>query len=136
MSELTAEHVEQLRRGYADFSRGDFDAALAEGVHPDVEFVPPSASEPIRGVERVRAWMEPDAFASQVAEPEEFRVSGNKILVSQRTRLRGAGSGIEVEARQWTLWTYEDGLIKRIEVFLPHQEAEALRAAGLPPAQS
>ena len=130
MSEPNDGDVARLRRAYEAFSRGDFDAALATGVHPDIEFIPPGGQPPIRGVERFRAWMEPDAFESQVIEPQEFRGAANKILVSQRSRIRGAGSGIEMEVGSWAVWTLDDdGLVTRIENFL--EEGEALRAAGL-----
>jgi hypothetical protein len=76
--------------------------------------------------------MEPDAFESQVIEPREFRVAGNKILVWQHTRSRGAGSGIEMVLDMWAVWTLDDaGLVRRVQAFLPHEEANALRAAGL-----
>ena len=125
-----AETEARLRRAYEAFSRGDFDAALEAGTHADIEFVPPGGQPPIRGIERFRAWMEPDAFESQVIEPREFRGTGNKILVTQHSAIRGAGSGIEIEVDSWALWTLDDeGLVIRIENFL--DEADALRAAGL-----
>ena len=50
----------------------------------------------------------------------------------QHTRARGAGSGIELDMEIWAVWTLnDDGLVTRIESFLPHQEADALEAAGL-----
>jgi glucokinase len=132
VSEPNAGNVARVRTALEAFNRGDFDAALAVGVHPDVEFLPPGGQMPIRGIERFRAWMEPDAFESQVIEPRQFRSAGNKILVSQRTKARGAGSGIEVELDVWGVWTLDDaGLVTRIEIFLADQETEALRAAGL-----
>ena len=68
----------------------------------------------------------------RVIEPREFRGAGNKILISQRTKVRGAGSGIEAELDFFGVWTLDDaGLVTRIEIFLADQEAEALRAAGL-----
>ncbi len=123
--------VEKLRNTYDAFSRGDFDAAL-EFAHPDIEFVPPTG-EAHRGIDNFRKWMEPDAFDWQVVEPLEFFVSGNKVLVRQQVRARGAGSGIELEVRSWGLWTVaEDGRAIRLQGFLEQQEAEARRAAGLP----
>jgi hypothetical protein len=45
---------------------------------------------------------------------------------------RGAGSGIEVDFVTCIVWTLDDhGLVKEIQAFLPHQEAEAFEAAGL-----
>ena len=127
---MNQEWVERLRDAYAAFSRGDFDAAL-EFVHPEIEFLSPTG-EPYRGIDRLREWMEPDAFEKQVIDPLEFFVSGNRILVRQLFQARGAGSGIELEVRSWGLWTVsDDGRVIRYETFLEHQEADARRAAEL-----
>jgi ketosteroid isomerase-like protein len=127
---MSQEWVDSVRNAYDAFSRGDFAAAL-QRAHPDIEFVPP-AGEPHSGIDSVRAWMEPDAFDRQVVEPLEILVSGDKVLVRQLIRARGAGSGIELEVRSWAVWTIgEDGRVIRIEGFMEQQEAEAKRAAGL-----
>jgi ketosteroid isomerase-like protein len=131
MTDRDEEIVARLRRAYEAYSRGDFDAAI-EVAHPEVELVPPGGQASLRGAEAVRAWMEPDAFASQAIEPLDFRVEGNKVLVRQRSRIRGAASGIEMEVDQWVVWTLnDDGLVTRVENCLDHQEADALEAAGL-----
>lgn len=120
--------IERLREVYDAFNRGDFDRALAF-AHPDVEYHPPGGQAPFRGKAQMRAWMEPSAFDSQTVEPLEFEVSGNRALVRSLTRARGAGSGIEMEIESWTVWTLDDdGLVTRVETYLPHEEAEA-RAA-------
>jgi hypothetical protein len=76
--------------------------------------------------------MEPDAFEEQVLEPLDMRFAGDKVLVRVRARARGAGSGIELDFESWTVWTFDaDGLATRVEIFLDHQEADALKAAGL-----
>jgi ketosteroid isomerase-like protein len=129
---MSQENVDKLRRSYESFNRGEFDAAVAL-AHADVEFFPPGDQAPYRGAEKFRAWMEPDAFESQVIEPLAFFVAGDKVLVEQNARARGAGSGIELELRGWTVWTFDDeGLITRVESFLEHEKAKALKAAGLP----
>ena len=131
MADRDEEIVASLRRIYEAFNRGDFDAAIAV-AHPEIEFVPPGGQSSLRGAEAVRAWMEPDAFEEQQIEPVEFSIQGNKVLVRQHTRARGAGSGIELDIEIWAVWTLnDDGLTTRVESFLPHQEAEALEAAGL-----
>jgi ketosteroid isomerase-like protein len=125
------EIIASLRRAYDAFSRGDFDTAI-KIAHPEVEFVPPGGQGSHRGADAVRAWMEPDAFEEQRIEPREFRVKGNRVLVRQYTKARGAGSGIELELENWAVWTLDDdGHATRIESFLPGQESEALDAAGL-----
>jgi hypothetical protein len=76
--------------------------------------------------------MEPDAFEEQRIEPLDFRVEGNKVLVRQHTQARGVGSGINLDLELWTVWTFDDDLLAtRVETYLPHQESEALEAAGL-----
>jgi ketosteroid isomerase-like protein len=64
-------------------------------------------------------------------EPKEFRVNGDKVLVQQNTRARGAASGIEFDVDTLVVWTLEDGLVTRIEGFLISEESAALEAAGL-----
>jgi ketosteroid isomerase-like protein len=123
--------IDALRRNYEAFNRGDFDAAV-ELAHPEIEFVPPGGQASLRGAAAVRAWMEPDAFEEQRIEPLDFRVEGNKVLVRQHIQARGAGSGIELDIENWTVWTFDDDLlVTRAETYLPHQESEALEAAGL-----
>ena len=123
--------IDALRRSFEAFNRGDFDTAV-EIAHPEIEVVPPGGQASRRGAEALRAWMEPDAFDEQRAEPLDFRVEGNKVLVHLHTQGRGAGSGIELEVDLWAVWTFDDELlVTRVEAFLPHQEAEALDAVGL-----
>jgi ketosteroid isomerase-like protein len=132
MTNRDAEIVAGVRRGLDAFSRGDFDAVV-KNIHPEIELVPPTGGEQtLKGAARVRAWMEPDAFESNVVEPLDFRVVANKLLVRTRSHIKGAGSGIEVDALSWAVLTYDEaGLVTRIEIYLDHQEAEALEALGL-----
>jgi ketosteroid isomerase-like protein len=131
MSQENVEIIESLQRGFDAYSRGDFDAAV-ENFHPEIELVPAGRQSTIRGARAIRTWMEPDAFESQVVEPLEFRVAGSKVLVRHRSKIRGAGSGIEADFVNWSVWTFnEAGLVTRFEIYLPNQEAEALEAAGL-----
>jgi ketosteroid isomerase-like protein len=128
---MLQENVDRLRQAYEAFSRGDFDEALTF-AHPDIEFHPPGNAALYRGIERFRAWMEPDAFDRQVIEPLEFIDSGNKVLIKQHVKSRGSGSGIELEGHSWSVWTVnEDGLATRVEGFLERDEAQAREAAGL-----
>jgi ketosteroid isomerase-like protein len=123
--------INVLRRAHEAFNRGDFDAA-ADFAHPEVEFIPPGGQAPLRGVEALRAWMEPDAFEQQRIEPLDFTVQGNKVLVRQHAKARGTGSGIELDIENWTVWTFDDELLViRMESFLPHERSKAFEAAGL-----
>jgi ketosteroid isomerase-like protein len=131
MTERDAMIVASLRRGYEAYSRGDFDEAT-RAFHPDIELVPAGHQPSIRGVQGVRAWMEPDAFERQSLELVGVTLAGDKVLVRVRARALGATSGIELHFDAWTVWTFDsDGLATRAEIYLDHQEAEAERAAGL-----
>ena len=132
MAPTEAELTETLLRGYAALNSGDFDAAVAL-LHPDIEVHLPGGQPPLKGAKAFRAWMEPDAFESQQIEPMDLTFSGNKVLVLQKTRARGSGSGIEMEILIWAVWTFDaEGHWTRLESYLPHEEAEARRAARLP----
>lgn len=123
--------METLRAILDAFNRSDFDA-VRETADPEIVLVPPGGQAPIQGADKLRKWMEPDAFESQVVEPLEFRAAGNKVLVLSRTKFRGAGSGIEMELPIWGVWTFnEAGRTVRVEVYLDHEQARALEAAGL-----
>ena len=127
---MSQDNVERLRSLYEAFNRGDFEA-VTEAVHPDVEFVRIGDQSPLRGQAALREWMEPDAFEMQRFEPLDFSVNGDKVLVRQNFTGRGAGSGLEMDFVTLAVFTLDDGLVTRLEAFLPDQEAEALKAAGL-----
>jgi ketosteroid isomerase-like protein len=131
MDERDVAMIDALRRTYEAFNRGDFDTAV-QLAHPEVEMVPVGGQASLRGAAAVRAWMEPDAFEEQRIKPLDFRVEGNKVLARQHTQARGVGSGINLDQEIWTVWTFDDDLlVTRMESFLPHEESEALNAAGL-----
>jgi ketosteroid isomerase-like protein len=122
------ERIHWLRRNYEAYNRCDFDSVV-ERAHPDMVVVRAGGQGEIRGPQAVRAWMEPDAFESQVLEPLAFQAAADKVLVYARGRLRGAGSGIEMEVCHWAVWSFDDeARITRIEIFLDHEEADARRA--------
>ena len=123
--------VARLRLVYEAFNRQDFDAVM-EMAHPDIEFVRPGGQSSTQGAEAVRVWMEPDAFDEQISHPLEFVVEGNRVLVRQHNRARGAGSGIELDIEAWSVWTFNDeGLATRFEYFFPDEKAKAFQAAGI-----
>jgi limonene-1,2-epoxide hydrolase len=130
---LTGEQmIEALRRNNEALNRGEFDVAI-ELADPEIVFVRPGGLSDLRGVEAIRAWMEPDAFEKQEYELLDHQVEGNRVLTRQRTHARGAGSGIEMEIESFTVWTFNDqGKVARVETFPAHEEDAARRtfAAG------
>ena len=128
MSVTEDELIDRLRQGYDAFNRGDYDEAT-RWVHPDVVFVSPGSITELRGAEALRAWMEPDAFESQVSHLGKIEIAGDKALFHQVTRARGAGSGIEFEAGSWAVWSFDDeGRVTRMETYFEHDEEGARRS--------
>ena len=133
---MSEENVELVRRAYAALTRGDRDT-LHELAAPEfvVDFsrrlVDPFV---LRGRDEALAF-----FLSQsrelwdgwpVWEPQELREADEKVLAFVRTRARGKGSGVEVDAHVWNLWTFRDG--KPVEFkYFGDDRAAALEAAGL-----
>jgi limonene-1,2-epoxide hydrolase len=130
---LSREELEErLRAGYDAFNRGDYDATV-QWIHPEVVYISPGGISELRGAEALRAWMEPDAFEDQVSDVLSVEIEGNRALLRQNTRARGAGSGIEISIESWAVWTFDDeGLVTRIETYLVQEEEEARRSYRAP----
>jgi ketosteroid isomerase-like protein len=125
------EMIAALRRVHDAFNRRDFDAVV-QLAHADVELLRAGGMSSLKGVAALREWMEPDAIEEQHYEPLDFRVKGDKVFERVHVTGRGAGSRIEVDFVTYVVWTLDDhGPVKAVQGFLPHEEAEALKAAGL-----
>ena len=128
--------MEIVRRAYAALTQGDGDT-LHHLVAP--EFV---ADNSRRLVEPVVVRGRDEALASYLSqaqeawddwpvwEPEELIDVDDKVLAFIRTSARGKGSGVEVEAHVWNLWTFRDGKVVEWKYYGDDQAA-ALEAAGL-----
>jgi ketosteroid isomerase-like protein len=123
--------LEIVNSTYAAFSRGDVDAVL-EWMDPDVEWHPPPTSlepEALHGRDAVRAYLVPNFFETQRAEPIEVTVEGNRVLVEARVQARGSGSGIEIDATSWHLYVFEGERVVRFAAYGDREQAlAALRA--------
>ena len=129
---MSRENVEQIRRAFATFERGDKET-WRELFHPDIEVVPigdwPEGH--VRGREAVwdffvaadEPW-EPGAW-----ELDEVTAGDNQIAARMRRELRGKSSGVEVEYDYWIVVTFRNGMIARAEWF--EDRRDALEAAGL-----
>jgi hypothetical protein len=122
------EKIVRIRRLCDAMTRGELDAA-AELGQQEVVLVRAGGQGEVRSVEALRAWMEPDAFESQLLEPLDFEVAGDRVLARIHSTIRGAGSGIEIEIDAWTVYSFDDrGRFTRVEIYLEHEEGEARRA--------
>jgi ketosteroid isomerase-like protein len=132
---MSQENVETLRQSLEAFDRRDRAAWLATRDDQDYEVVTdrywPEA-DVVRG--REAAW----EFYVKVAEAFERLLAGDaelvdagadKVLVHQRSDVRGRTSGAAVELNYWDVVTFREGRIVRDQWFA--DRAEALEAAGL-----
>ena len=60
--------------------------------------------------------------------PQELVDMGDRVLATVRLRGRGRGSGVEIDARFYDVYTLRDGRIVRMDQFT--ERSEALEAAG------
>ena len=132
---MSQENVEIVRRAYEALNGTGLDR-FVEHLHPDVEYDLSAAVGPFAGMYYGRAAVRNfladyfDSWDYVRMEPAEFiEVDEHHVLVPLRIHMRGKGSGAEVEARTFNLWTVRDGEAVRVAVH--NDRAEALQAAGL-----
>jgi ketosteroid isomerase-like protein len=122
---MSQENVEIVRR----FLVVDLDELLAY-VDPDIVWNPVEESS-AQGPEAVRASTErwKSAWGNYELIPEGFVDMGDRVVATVRFRARGRGSGVEVDARLYDVFTLRDGKIVRMDQFT--EQSEALEAARL-----
>jgi ketosteroid isomerase-like protein len=132
---MAQENVEIVRRIIGAISRGDIDAAF-ECASQDFEADWSNSRGLLSGVHRGRdqardsfeSFLEP--WASLRWEPEELiELEDDRVLTVSAFRMRGHGSGVEVNARGASIWTIRDGEAAAVKLY--QSKAEALEAAGL-----
>jgi len=130
-----SQNVELVRRVFDSVTHGDIDGAL-EAASEDFVMDWSNSIGPAKGIyrgrERVRElWLSYfDAFESLEWSPEEFiELDESRLIVVNRNRARGRGSGVEVDAVGAQLWTIHDGEAQGFTLY--QSRAEALEAAGL-----
>jgi ketosteroid isomerase-like protein len=133
---MSEENVEIVRHFYAALTRGDEDTLRDLALPEFVLDFSRRLMDPIvlRGRDEAFAF-----FLSQMREawddlpawePQELIDADDKVVTYVRTSARGKGSGVEVEAYVWNLWTFSDG--KLVEhTYFGDDQAAALEAAGL-----
>jgi len=145
MSQENVEIVRLMIEGFRSRDRaaeggfGNHDqAALAQVLHPDIEWdATRTPVEDLRGMyhgfkdvaEWWRRWLE--AWDTVEIDAPELIDAGDRVFMwIERQRMRGRGSGIEVDAPPyaWVI-TFRDGKITRMAMYLDRREA--LKAAGL-----
>ena len=135
---MTSADVETMRRGFAAFSRGDWDGLLAE-VDPEIEWhlvfqlpdLPPD-KKVFHGHDELRTLF--DAFRSVweelTLEVKEILHDADGLLILRvRFQGRGGASGIEVDRHLFLVEELRDG--KLLRQFPFETEEEAFAAAGV-----
>ncbi len=128
---MSQENVEIVRRAFAFKVQGLGDPAEAlADFDPDVVLTSVEAG-PSQGRDAIRDNLErwKSAWAESEAMAEEFIDAGDRVVVRAYFLARGRGSGIEVDARFYEVYTLRDGKIVRVDEFT--DRAKALEAAGL-----
>lgn len=127
---MSEENVELVRRGIASVDA--FWAMLDEYVVWDLRGLPTFDLEGIYvGRDAVIAasrhyW---GTWAEYSLEAEEIIDAGASVVVAVRERMRGRGSGVELDRRWAQTWTFHRGRVIRWELF--PDKAEALAAIGI-----
>src|SRR4029450_3544466 len=122
---MSQENVEIVRR----FLAADVDEAMPY-ADPGIVWNPIEGL-PTQGHDAVRT-----SLAHWKAEwedyevvPEEFVDSGDQVVVTVRLGGRGRGSGVQIDARFYDVYTLRDGKIVRMDQLT--ERSEALEAVGL-----
>jgi ketosteroid isomerase-like protein len=127
--------VEIVRAAINSINRRDVAQAL-EGAHDDFEADWSNSIGPSGGVYRGREQVQ-GMLEDFLEAWEEFRwdtkelvtLDEARVLVVNRVRGRGRGSGVEVDATGVQLWTITSGKASSVKLY--QSKAEALEAAGL-----
>jgi ketosteroid isomerase-like protein len=130
---MSQKNLETLRRSLDAFNRRDRAASLAL-CEAELENIPPGTGRSrMRSGGREAVW---DFFVEGNTPWEEgsfdaFEVVevGDKVAMDLRREVRGKPSGAAVPWRYWSVATFDDGKLVRLEWFT--DRAEALEAAGL-----
>jgi ketosteroid isomerase-like protein len=123
-----------VRETFERWSRGDRELRR-EDIDPAAEVVSQLANRRFRGYAGIRRWMTDvlDSFDEWSMEIEEAReVDEERLLVIGTARLRGRGSGVDMNVPCAWLFDFREGRMARMEIFLNRVD-EALQATGLRP---
>ncbi len=127
---MSRENVELVQSWFKRWNGGDRDFSTDE-LHPDFQVVSRLQREPYEGREGLHRWMleVDEQFREWVLVGDEWRDTGNRVVVLGRVRLRGKESGVGVDQPHGWLVEFKDGKVFRFQHFA--RPREALEAAGL-----
>ena len=131
---MSQENIDLVRRTIDLFNRREIDRAL-ETAHEDFEMDWSNSIGPLKGVYRghegvVKLWESfLEAWDEIRWDPQEIiELDETRLIVVNHVRMRGRGSGVEVEATGVQIWTITDGKGRSMKLY--QSKREALEAAG------
>lgn len=132
---MSSDNVAIVRRYIEAFNRRDFDPLIAD-TDPAVELSEwPEApgAQTYRGPEGLRQAFEKwfESWEWMHLDIIELIDAGDHVLVGLDQRARGSGSGVEVEIKSHNVYSFRDGMVTRVQLFIDREPA--LAAAGLTP---
>lgn len=125
--------VEAVRELFANFNRGDFDAALAK-LDPEVDWGEPPDMPDAGGAYRGREGVVAEfgrfmsAWDSLRVDLEEVEEVGGRVVVLTRWLGRSKGTGIEVDQHVAQVYELRDGRVVRVRQFRTLDEARTAAA--------
>jgi ketosteroid isomerase-like protein len=127
---MSQENVEIVRRAFEYEISGRGEPEVLAIFDPDVVMKPVEEGASY-GVEAIRDNFEhwQSAWEDLVVTVEEIIDGGDRVVLAAHHRGRGRGSGIDVDARYYEIYTLLAGKIIRIDEYT--ERAAALKAAGL-----
>jgi ketosteroid isomerase-like protein len=128
---MSEENVKVVERAIAAINERDIDGYLACCTE-DIQLQMPGVAGVYEGADGIRRF-----FADIEDAGPDFRidiqrtegVSGERILAFLRVTFHGRASGLSMPAETGNVYQFEEGKIRRVQIFL--DRAEALEAAGL-----
>jgi ketosteroid isomerase-like protein len=127
---MSKEDVDFIRQTFRQWNEGDRESFIdLERVSSEVELSTPITRMQGRwfqGIEGIREWLREidEQFSAWKLSGDEWRDLGDRVLVLGSVRLRGRGSGLEMDQDLGWVYTFRDGKLWRFEAFADHAEAE------------
>jgi ketosteroid isomerase-like protein len=131
---MSRENLEVVRRIYAEWETGNFQAALPLlDQHVTFEtWLPGSGVVVVQGLDELASFMRDwfDQWRDYRVTGKELRAVGtDHVFVSGRQAATGRHSGVDVDSPAFGVWTFRAGKVVRL---LIHSDRDAaLEAAGL-----
>ena len=128
-----SENLDLVRSISADLERGDFDRVFqsaSEWAHPEFEWI--IADGPTAGSFKGVVGAEESFYGMLEAwdelrfEAQEYReLDGERVLVLDRRRARGKGSGVETRTKAAGVVHFRDGKVTRLVMYWERDHAFA-----------